>query len=528
GGGAGRGSEFAFYFLPQSPAERTREFREGGRPALAIEYLRETPEERWRDLSEPLPEGAEHGLIVEMAGEEEHRPDPKIGQAGGNRRVFAIVPGSKLNLGNGYTLEVRELGHSSEFPIVTAGYRGAESGYAVVRVTPPDGRAFDRFVYHRFPEIAQDLSVSETNERGMPVRSAADTAIRLSYIDGSIPMQVVMDERADGTVRGLVRIPRQPLRPFAAAGPGAVAQDIAGQTADQPRFDLVFGPRWEHAERIERPRVVPEQAREKAEVGTHGHAMLAVEVAAGPGTPAGFRRTVWLPFTRYLGAGMGTERTVALPDGRSVTLAFGRVMHGFPEFLIQLVDFQMIAYDHRGSPRDYQSIVRVIPTHDGSGPPGFRQYEHITKLNAPLQAPFIWSEERGYLGNVFGQLGSRLSPRQFKLSQAGWDSDGWRRTQQMADAGQLPRPYASFTILGVGNNPGIHIIAAGAVLVSLGIPWAFYIKPLIVRRQAARLRAQVEAGEIPVPARGADAMIGLNGSIAGAGRPTVIPAGVDE
>jgi hypothetical protein len=280
---------------------------------------------------------------------------------------------------------------------------------------------------------------------------------------------------------------------------------------NQPKVDLVFGPRWEHAERVERPQVVPEGRRDKSEVGTHDRAMLALEVSAGTWT-----KTVWLPFTKYLNAGMGTERTVTLPDGRSMTLAFGRLIHGFPNFMLQLLDFQMLAYDHRGSPRDYQSLIRVIPMHDGSGPPPFEQYEHVTQLNTPLQAPFLWSEKRAYLANVFGQLGSRLSPRQFKLSQAGWDSDGWRRTQQMADAGQLPRPYVAFTILGVGNNPGIHIVALGAVLVSVGIPWAFYIKPLIVRRRKAKLQAEVAAGRAGAAAEA---------PVSRPGRPIVIPAG---
>jgi hypothetical protein len=57
----------------------------------------------------------------------------------------------------------------------------------------------------------------------------------------------------------------------------------------------------------------------------------------------------------------------------------------------------------------------------------------------------------------------------------------------MVDQGMLDEPRASFTILGVGNNPGIHIIAFGSVLMSLGIPWAFYLKPYLVRREKRRL-----------------------------------------
>jgi hypothetical protein len=94
---------------------------------------------------------------------------------------------------------------------------------------------------------------------------------------------------------------------------------------------------------------------------------------------------------------------------------------------------------------------------------------------------------------------SRLDPDQFKFSQAGWDQQTWSETQELADRGEIPRPFARFTILQVGNNPGIHIIALGGCMMAVGIPWAFYIKPLIMRRRRDRIRAQVAAGEYRRP-----------------------------
>ncbi|MBZ0170829.1 MAG: hypothetical protein K8E66_00465, partial [Phycisphaerales bacterium] len=85
------------------------------------------------------------------------------------------------------------------------------------------------------------------------------------------------------------------------------------------------------------------------------------------------------------------------------------------------------------------------------------------------------------------RLTNGLNPNQFKLSQSGWDRDGWMQTQRMADAGQLKRPFARYTILQVGNNPGIHVIALGGVLIAIGIPWAFYVKPWLVKREKRRL-----------------------------------------
>jgi len=43
----------------------------------------------------------------------------------------------------------------------------------------------------------------------------------------------------------------------------------------------------------------------------------------------------------------------------------------------------------------------------------------------------------------------------------------------------------------VGNNPGIYIIAAGGAMIGLGIPWAFWIKPALVRRKSRKLQQRV-------------------------------------
>jgi hypothetical protein len=72
------------------------------------------------------------------------------------------------------------------------------------------------------------------------------------------------------------------------------------------------------------------------------------------------------------------------------------------------------------------------------------------------------------------------------------------------DQGLRKRPFASFTILGVGNNPGIHIVAFGAILMSVGIPWAFYLKPVILKRRRAKVAKRVAAGTYARPARVAE------------------------
>jgi hypothetical protein len=463
---------FAFTLLPEMPAHRISDNR-----LMAVEYTIGMPESRWRDLSEPLPPDTHHALVVEVP-------------ASGFRQVYPVTAGQTLEIGQtGYRIEVSRLEKDPPFPIITEGYKGSSSSVAIMRITTPEKTGFERWVYHRFPEISQDM-LDEVNERGMPKRRDADPSIRVTLIDAD-QIQIYFDEHtpspaSPAVTRAIVRDPGGKVRTF---------DSITGAGVELiPYVQLVVQDRWAHAEAYTRPRPVPAASRDRQFIGTHDKAMLAVEVSS---TSFDFRRIVWTPFVKYLGVQQEPHPSVELPDGRRIELAFGRRQHRLPGFAVQLADFQMLAYDHRGSPRDYQSVVRVNPTGDELGFSGsleFEPYEHVTKLNAPLRAPFHWDDSRLWISNFLGRLSSGLNPNQYKFSQAGWDASGWEQTQAMTDQGLLKRPRASFTILGVGNNPGIHVIALGAVLMGVGIPWAFYVKPWLLRRAKRRIQEQLKAG----------------------------------
>lgn len=483
---------FAFTLAPGTPADRIAASMDPeNKPVLSIEYTlgpsMGMTEERWRDLTEEVPEGTKHALIIEFLNE------------GGTpeRHVVPIRPQKSFDLG-AYKFDVTEVSSTPTFPIITKGFENSSSAMAVVRITKPDGNQFERWVYARFPQINQDLSLTAVNASGMPNRGAPDPAVRVALIETD-HLAVHIDEPTPGVTRAAIRLPDgtvsvrnalEPAREDETTLGGEWLHDLVGPGA---KLGLRVGDRWDRAIKVDRPAQVAKQDRQNQFVGTHDKAMVAVEVRIESGPPgpddAEFRRVVWVPFSKYMGEGLGNLREVGLPEGRFVRIGFGRQQHVFPNFAIQLVDFQMLAYDHRGAPRDYQSIIRVTPTDDS-----FDLYEHVTKLNAPLMAPFHWSEERVWIANLAGRLASGLSPHQFKLSQAGWDRTGWDESQRMADQGLVPRPFAKFTILGVGNNPGIHVIALGAVLMAIGVPWAFYVKPWLVRRESARIRAAVAAG----------------------------------
>lgn len=477
--------EFPFFLSDPSQRIRTHEF-------VAIEFTRGMSEQRWSDLGSEPPVATAHALVVEVPGS-------------GFRAVLPVQVGDAVTLGDtGWKLAVKDLPEEPPFPIITKGYEGATSSMAIVELTPPAGadgsqpEPFDRWVFHRFPELDQDLSTSVNPETGRPMRGAPNPAVRVAYLDMS-RLQVYLDERADGSVRALVRQPGGSVSSLDADKDGWVHDLVPNDQG--AAIDLKLGERWAHAERVDRPEPTPLAERDISQMGTHTHALLGLEVSVPEGSPGGpWSRVVWLPFTKYMGVERDKIRTLTLPDGREVQVAFGREQRPLPGFTVSLVDFEMIAYDHRGAPRDYQSTVRVAPTVDPEDPAGdFKPYEHVIKLNSPLRAPFHWDPGATRVYNVARRLLGGMNPNQFKLSQAGWDRAGWTQSQALVDQGRLPAPRVNFTILGVGNNPGIHVVALGGILMGLGIPWAFYVKPWLVRREKRRLAEAVKSGAIPTP-----------------------------
>ncbi|MGH7244303.1 MAG: hypothetical protein ACREJD_12905 [Phycisphaerales bacterium] len=482
---------FSFNFLPNLPARRV-----AVNDVLGLEFTlgpdSGMSDQRWRDLSVQLPIDTDHALIVEV-------PSAKPGDAP-LRKVVPVEVGTQFTVG-GYKLTVEQLTPEPPFPIVTESHKGATSSVAIVKVQPPEGDGYTRYVYHRFAELNQDI-LNTPKPDGRMNRRDADPAIRIAYIDCAIA-QVYFDERPGENnsvkTRAIIRQHGGMVRVVDELPASGLLSEFF------PKLSLKIDQRWAHAERVDRPAPVAEDERDKRQIGTHEKALLAVEVSLAPKTSGGastakpWSTIVWLPFQKYLGMQKDVNKRVDLPDGRQIELSFSRLRHVFKDFAVRLVDFKMIAYDHRGAPRDFESVVRVEPA--GSESPAFVPFTHACSLNEPLTAPFLWSDSRPWVANAALRISSGLNPNQFKMSQAAWDQEGWRESQKLADAGMIAAPRARFTILQVGNNPGIHIIALGGILMALGIPWAFYLKPWLVRREKRKIQELVAKGEYHPPGR---------------------------
>lgn len=502
--------------MPEIPAERVDLLSVQGTDLLGIEYTRGMSEQRWRDLATSLPKGTNHALVVRH-------------KASGFEATYPVKVGQRIAVGDtGYGLEIVQLAPTPPFPIITRGYQGAKSSIAVVRVQPPSpaggapaktALAYERWIYHRFPEISQDLvdRTGEADGQGMSGgRRPADSDLEISYIDASI-IQIYLDEQADGNVRALVRLP-------GGGGSGGVSITPSAKPGDSievaPGFTLKLADRMDDAVMVEYPFNTPTARRDTKAIGNHQRAAIGVEVSAtvkkgGGSAGEPWKTIVWLPFTQYARTQTReAERVVGLPDGRRVHLMFGRVWHEFwPTMGIRMADFEMIPYPHSQKPQDFRSELIVMRRWGNTQ----EDVRRKTSLNEPLleRTPFQAREGVPSVFNAAARVLSFMAPNQYKFSQAGWDQGGWTQTQEATERGEMKRPYARFTILGVGNNPGIYIIASGAVMMSVGIPWAFYVKPWIMRRRKRRIQAQIARGEIAVKGRAKPAEelgSGANGS----------------
>lgn len=438
-------------------------------PGLTMEHLVRPAPQRVADLARAFPEPGDHALIVRVAG--------VAGVAGD--RVHVVKTGTDLAIGEtGWRVKVDQVQAAQEgLALVSTGYRGASSSRANLTITAPDGRTFNRSVLHQYPELTQDFLPGASGQP--PRRVPPDPAIDIVYLDASETcLWVVQDDPAVGEFRVVQRVPGGEVKEFAVSAGDSIVGELEGATM---RFEFLDF--WPRTTRRFDVRSVPAAEQDRSARGTFFHAFLDVEVRVrrANGTTETHHR--WLSFNQYLDADYEFQRIerLDLPEIGTLGLAFGRLRRTLPGIALTLRQFEMIPYAGTDTPRDYASTVQIF-----RGPEDREGEVHVTRLNRPYiyRRPFEWNRDRNVIANSLAWLGARIVPEQYKFSQAGWDPVNQR-----------------YTVLGVGNNPGIYIIALGGILMGLGVPWAFYIKPALIRRRKRLIQAQLDRGEYVPPAR---------------------------
>lgn len=227
--------------------------------------------------------------------------------------------------------------------------------------------------------------------------------------------------------------------------------------------------RYERVDGIERREWVAEVPKGQRErmVGEMGiKQVLAVRVRLG-----GWEKRVFVPYQQWAVSAPWEGGDVMLPGGRKVQLAMGqRVRPIAPDMktgraaAVTLDGFEVKSYDGgsatSGMQRDFISTLTIK---EGNG------HERTGKafMNNPI-----------YFG---GTPGLDVGDTYWTLFQAQWDPNGQR-----------------FTVLGVGNRPGVWVMSGGAILMVTGLMYAFYVKPLIISARKKRALAEAEAkGKLP-------------------------------
>lgn len=182
-----------------------------------------------------------------------------------------------------------------------------------------------------------------------------------------------------------------------------------------------------------------------------------VEIPGGTG--------LWLPFHHFV---FDTERDVlrrhrfsptiaTLPDGRRVEMMFSRERRPLPA-KVALEEFVLTTHiggftGETSTIRDYTSYVRFAED-DG------------------------WGDARPVSVN------KPIANRGLSFFQAQWDPPDEARFE--GDRASLGLNY---TVLGVGNRNGVNTMLAGTIIACIGMIYAFYIKPVIKRRQREAVQA---------------------------------------
>jgi len=422
---------------------------------FTIQHLPVPSERRYQDLTTPFPKSGNHMVIVRL---------PEIGF----KRAFTVAIGEEVDItGTGWTMRVVAHQPGDEgLPLITTGYRGCSTSRLMVEIEGPDDQSFTRHIMHRYPELSQDFTEAGHGEVGG--RQAADLSqIDLTYIDASrIHMYIVQPDPLKSEFDFIRRdtdgsITTQTI---------GVEERVSVGWFSQTEISLEVRDLWTHTTTGFDIEPVPFEHQEKESRGSYFDGFINIEMSMPRDDGSVWTHQEWFRFQQYPEPIIGAHYVpVEIPDVGRFEFCFGRRRQPLPGISLKLADFEMIPYPGTDTPRDYVSTIQVISEAHPVGE------IHKTQLNYPYiyRVPFSWDDDRFFLSNIGRWLLGLVAPDQYKFSQSGWDPDN-----------------EAYTILGVGNNPGIYVIAIGSIIMTLGVPWAFYIKPAVIKRRNKRTTSQ--------------------------------------
>lgn len=378
-------------------------------------------------------------IVVTVAGGEPTRFPAKAPVPGAPEPEFVAIGASD----GAYAVRVREVVPNLTMP------DGASLSLAIVDVRGPAGE-FTRWVAED-PRFTRDFTEGADGSHDL---RPPDQSISITFSPPHTPAPVTLiaSRKDDGSL-GLWA---------AVAVPGVEARRFEVKPDEPtplgPMASLTVASFWPNATVESRPVIVPRGQRDK-DAGTN-YALIRLEIASG-----GSAESRWLPFHQYVfddanyiygGRFRFEPATFTLADGRVIEALFSRERRALPR-PVRLDDFRLVSHvggftGEVASIRDWESVVR-------------------------FRAPDGWSDARVVRTN------GPVQHEGFRFFQAMWDPP-----QNEIGSGGL-----NFTGLGIGNRRGVGVQLAGSILATVGMLWAFYVKPVVRRRRAADALARAEA-----------------------------------
>ena len=241
---------------------------------------------------------------------------------------------------------------------------------------------------------------------------------------------------------------------------GEITDEQTGQVT--PRSLNLDIERVAHVARQEWVQEVPPELRDRKK--GEGGGMQVVTVRAKRGD---WEQIVQVPYSPWPDQAPWSFGVLNVPGtDKPVQLQLGNLRRPMPAS-VTLDRFELVPYAGDFTPdsamRDFKSHLTMKNLGDGVSS------EAVAHLNSPVYLDY--KQPAG--------LGKYLPSQSWLFYQNQWDPDGQK-----------------FTVLGVGNRPAITTMIVGCCLIVLGTLYAFYAKPLIIRRMKAKALAKhAAAGE---------------------------------
>ncbi|MBI5863170.1 MAG: hypothetical protein HZB38_01390 [Planctomycetes bacterium] len=340
------------------------------------------------------------------------------------RKVVDVTEGMTIKVdGTAYEIKVAEL--APNWPLMTPGFENARSPVARVDVKGPD-KQYNRTVVQRYPQLSQDIDEKGTRHREGPY----DPNLKLTYRTCAEGWVILAAGPNLTPQIGLFEPDGKPQVASLQVGKPSAINTTGG------KLDFTLESLFAKGRALPVPIIEPLESR-RPQMGREASAVRIT--LKGKGAAAGWSESRWIPYSNY-------------PDAEPFA--------------------QPIEVNVPGDPATYELVYSRLPRSlDAMLIPGRLSTAFFPgRMSATSwRSEFQVADDSGSVKPAFVETNQTAAIGRYTLFQSGAANDHW-----------------SYTILGVGTREAIMPQVLGCILITLGSMYAFYVKPWLRRRAAAR------------------------------------------